>query len=104
MTEGRQAGRRTQMARTGRSRAVRETRPDSRPGREERPAARAVREEIDRLRREIEAHNQRYYVLDDPIVSDAEYDALFRRLEALETEHPELRTPDSPTQRVGAAP
>jgi len=63
-----------------------------------------VREEIDRLRREIEAHNQRYYVLDDPIVSDAEYDALFRRLEALETEHPELRTPDSPTQRVGAAP
>jgi DNA ligase (NAD+) len=45
-----------------------------------------------------------YYVLDDPLVSDAEYDALFRRLQQLEDEHPELRTPDSPTQRVGAAP
>src|SRR5437870_4949488 len=63
-----------------------------------------VREEAARLRREIERHNHRYYVLDDPDISDAEYDALFRRLQALEEAHPELRTPDSPTQRVGAAP
>ena len=63
-----------------------------------------VREEVAHLRREIERHNHRYYVLDDPEVSDAEYDALFRRLQALEEAHPELRTPDSPTQRVGAAP
>src|SRR6058998_1192513 len=63
-----------------------------------------VREEAVRLRHEIERHNHRYYVLDDPEVSDAEYDALFRRLQALEEAHPELRTPDSPTQRVGAAP
>src|SRR2546425_685014 len=63
-----------------------------------------VREEVAHLRREIERHNHRYYVLDDPEVSDAEYDALFRRRQALEEAHPELRTPDSPTQRVGAAP
>src|SRR2546430_2524851 len=63
-----------------------------------------VREEAACLRREIERHNHRYYVLDDPEISDAEYDALFRRLQALEDAHPELRTPDSPTQRVGAAP
>src|SRR5437763_11349281 len=63
-----------------------------------------VREEVAHLRHEIERHNHRYYVLDDPEISDAEYDALFRRLQALEEAHPELRTPDSPTQRVGAAP
>ena len=63
-----------------------------------------VREEAAHLRRELERHNHRYYVLDDPEISDAEYDALFRRLQALEEAHPELRTPDSPTQRVGAAP
>src|SRR5881397_2254007 len=63
-----------------------------------------VREEVAHLRREIERHNHRYYVLDNPEVSDAEYDALFRRLQTLEEAHPELRTPDSPTQRVGAAP
>jgi DNA ligase (NAD+) len=62
------------------------------------------RAEVERLRRELDEHNHRYYVLDDPLISDAEYDALFRRLERLEAEHPELRTPDSPTQRVGAAP
>src|SRR5437773_3201464 len=62
------------------------------------------REEVAHLRREIERDNHRYYVLDDPEISDAEYDALFRRLQALEEAHPELRTPDSPTQRVGAAP
>jgi DNA ligase (NAD+) len=56
------------------------------------------------LRREIEEHNRRYYVLDDPIISDPEYDDLLRELAGLEQEHPELRTPDSPTQRVGAKP
>src|SRR5262252_7720874 len=56
------------------------------------------------LREQINHHNYRYHVLDDPEVSDAEYDAMMRELEALEVEHPELRTPDSPTQRVGAAP
>jgi len=67
-------------------------------------ASRDVRQEVERLRREIEHHNYRYYVLDDPLVSDAEYDTLFRRLEQLEAEHPELASPDSPTQRVGAMP
>src|SRR5690242_3250906 len=68
-------------------------------------AARAdAQKEIARLREEVERHNHRYYVLDDPLVSDAEYDGLFRRLQELEEAHPELRTPDSPTQRVGAAP
>lgn len=56
------------------------------------------------LRDAIRGHNYRYYVLDDPTVSDAEYDALMRELRELEGEHPELVTPDSPTQRVGAAP
>jgi len=56
------------------------------------------------LRKEIERHNYLYYVLDQPEISDAEYDRLFRELVALETEHPELVTPDSPTQRVGAPP
>jgi DNA ligase (NAD+) len=63
-----------------------------------------ARGEVERLRREIEHHNYRYYVLDDPLVADAEYDALFRELQALEAAHPALRSPDSPTQRVGAAP
>jgi DNA ligase (NAD+) len=60
--------------------------------------------EVARLRREIERHNHHYYVLDDPEISDAEYDVLFRRLQEVEAAHPALRTPDSPTQRVGAAP
>jgi DNA ligase (NAD+) len=63
------------------------------------PAARA-RE----LREQIEHHNYRYHVLDDPEVSDAEYDRLMRELKALEEQHPQLVTPDSPTQRVGATP
>jgi DNA ligase (NAD+) len=67
-------------------------------------AARDVGKEVERLRRRIDEHNHRYYVLDDPSVSDAEYDELFRRLQALERQRPELATPDSPTQRVGAAP
>ena len=53
------------------------------------------------LRQEIERHNYAYYVLDAPTIPDAEYDRLFRELQALEAEHPELVTPDSPTQRVG---
>ncbi|MER3546324.1 MAG: DNA ligase (NAD(+)) LigA [Rhodanobacteraceae bacterium] len=56
------------------------------------------------LRRRIEDANYRYYVLDDPNIPDAEYDALMRELEALEAAHPELATADSPTQRIGAAP
>ncbi len=64
----------------------------------------AVRDRIRQLREEIEYHNHRYYVLDDPVISDAEYDALMRELVELEARHPELVTEDSPTQRVGAAP
>lgn len=64
----------------------------------------SVREEIERLRAEIAEHNYLYYVLDQPVISDAEYDRLFRRLQELEAAHPELITPDSPTQRVGAPP
>lgn len=56
------------------------------------------------LREQIEYHNHRYYVLDDPEVPDSEYDRLFRELQQLEREHPALLTPDSPTQRVGGAP
>ena len=56
---------------------------------------------IVRLRREIEEHNRRYYDEARPTISDAEYDALFRELRELEAAHPELVTPDSPTQRVG---
>ncbi|MBZ0068546.1 MAG: NAD-dependent DNA ligase LigA, partial [Thiobacillus sp.] len=56
------------------------------------------------LRQEIEQHNYAYYVLDQPTIPDAEYDRLFRELQALETEYPELITPDSPTQRVGGKP
>lgn len=61
-------------------------------------------QEIDALRIEINQHNYRYYVLDDPSVPDAEYDRLLRRLQILETENPQLVSPDSPTQRVGARP
>ena len=64
----------------------------------------AAAEEIFRLRRAIEKHNYQYHVLDDPLISDAEYDRLFRRLLELEKKHPELVTPDSPTQKVGAPP
>jgi DNA ligase (NAD+) len=56
------------------------------------------------LRRELAEHNRRYYVLDDPSIDDDEYDALLDELRAIEAEHPDLRTPDSPTQRVGAPP
>ncbi|MEK7946144.1 NAD-dependent DNA ligase LigA [Pigmentiphaga sp. YJ18] len=56
------------------------------------------------LRQELAVHNARYYVMDDPLISDAEYDALFAELVKLEQEFPLLATPDSPTQRVGGAP
>src|SRR5919202_1826067 len=56
---------------------------------------------VDELRKLVEYHTERYYLLDDPEISDAEFDALVRELRALEEAHPELRTPDSPTQRVG---
>jgi DNA ligase (NAD+) len=56
------------------------------------------------LRAQIEDANHRYYILDDPAITDAEYDAMLRELIDIETAHPELRTPDSPTQRVGASP
>ncbi|PAU64715.1 DNA ligase (NAD(+)) LigA [Pseudomonas sp. PIC25] len=63
--------------------------------------AQTAAERIAALRSEIEQHNYRYYVLDEPSVPDAEYDRLFNELKALESEHPELVTPESPTQRVG---
>ena len=63
-----------------------------------------LEKKIDLLRTQLNRHNYRYYVLDDPEISDAEYDHLFRELQNLEKNHPDLITPDSPTQRVGAAP
>ncbi|MBI2383852.1 MAG: NAD-dependent DNA ligase LigA [Gammaproteobacteria bacterium] len=68
------------------------------------PVPAAARARAEQLRRELNEHNYRYYVLDAPTVSDAEFDALFRELQELERHHPELPTPDSPTQRVGGAP
>lgn len=59
---------------------------------------------VDELRKQLHFHNHRYYVLDNPAISDAEYDSLMRELRLLEEQHPELMTPDSPTQRVGASP
>jgi len=67
-------------------------------------AAKAPRARIETLRREIERHNHLYYVKDAPEIADAEYDRLFAELAQLESEHPGLASPDSPTQRVGAAP
>ncbi len=60
--------------------------------------------QLEQLRRQIEQHNHQYYVLDDPQIPDVEYDRLFRQLQALEAAHPELVSPDSPTQRVGGKP
>lgn len=68
------------------------------------PVEKNIEAEVARLRQELTLHNYRYYVLDDPLVSDAEYDHLFRRLVELETQYPEVRDPLSPTQRVGAPP
>jgi DNA ligase (NAD+) len=63
-----------------------------------------VEREIEELRESLRHHEHLYYVLDQPEISDAEYDALMRRLQALEAQHPELVTADSPTQRVGGKP
>src|SRR3989338_4052435 len=63
-----------------------------------------IKQRIARLRAEIERHNHAYYVLDAPTIPDAEYDRLFRELQSLEAQHPELATPDSPTRRVGGKP
>ncbi|MBI2979260.1 MAG: NAD-dependent DNA ligase LigA [Chloroflexi bacterium] len=63
-----------------------------------------AKERIEQLKARINYHNYRYYVLDNPEVSDVEYDSLMRELKQLEEQYPRLLTPDSPTQRVGAAP
>ncbi|TMD12780.1 MAG: NAD-dependent DNA ligase LigA [Chloroflexi bacterium] len=63
-----------------------------------------AQERIEALRRQIEHHNRQYHELDRPQITDAEYDALFRQLVEMESRHPELLTPDSPTQRVGSPP
>jgi DNA ligase (NAD+) len=68
------------------------------------PTDKPTRAEVEKLRREIEHHNYRYHVLDAPEISDAEYDRLMRRLEEIEARWPDLRTSDSPTQRIGAPP
>jgi DNA ligase (NAD+) len=67
-------------------------------------ASHTAEERAAELRRQLDHHGHRYYVLDDPEISDSEYDALLNELRDLEAEHPELLTPDSPTQRVGAKP
>jgi DNA ligase (NAD+) len=64
------------------------------------PKSKSIEQEIADLRREILEHDHRYYTLSEPVISDAEYDALMRRLRELESERPDLITPDSPTQRV----
>ena len=64
----------------------------------------ALKKRVDKLREEIEYHNYRYYILDQPEISDAQYDRLMRELEKIEEEYPELHSPNSPTQRVGAPP
>ena len=63
-----------------------------------------TQKEILRLREEIEKHNYYYYVLDNPLITDAEYDELFRRLVELEKKYPEFASPQSPTHKVGAPP
>lgn len=64
----------------------------------------SAKKQIESLREELNHHNYRYYVLDDPEISDAQYDKLYHRLVALEKEHSQWVTPDSPTQRIGSAP
>ncbi len=66
--------------------------------------ARAIKQKIEKLREDIEQYNYAYHVLDEPVIPDAEYDALFRTLQQLESDHPHLITESSPTQRVGATP
>jgi DNA ligase (NAD+) len=64
----------------------------------------ALKKRVEKLREEIEYHNYRYYVLDQPEIPDTQYDRLMRELEKIEEQYPELRSPNSPTQRVGAPP
>lgn len=64
----------------------------------------SIQEEATRLRAELDDANYRYYVLDEPRMTDADYDRRLRRLQEIEAAHPDLATADSPTQRVGAAP
>ncbi|MBI1979455.1 MAG: NAD-dependent DNA ligase LigA, partial [Elusimicrobia bacterium] len=61
----------------------------------------SFRKEAEQIRRKIEEHNYSYYVLNQPTITDKEFDDLLKKLQALEKEHPECVTPDSPTQRVG---
>lgn len=68
------------------------------------PVTDKIRHEAEALKTEINLHNHRYYVLDDPQITDQAYDQLYRRLQQLEADHSELQSADSPTQRVGAAP
>src|SRR5512142_668076 len=67
-------------------------------------AAKDAERKIEKLRDQIRRHEHLYYVLDAPEISDADYDALMNQLKKLEAEHPDLITPDSPTQRVGGKP
>src|SRR5215216_6053731 len=64
----------------------------------------ALQQRVEQLRRQIDYHNYRYHVADDPEITDGEYDALMRELRKIEEGHPELQSPESPTQRVGGAP
>ena len=73
-------------------------------GKQPNPGSGSAASRAAQLTRELDEHNRRYYLLDDPAISDAEYDGLLRELEQLEAEHPGLRHPDSPTQRPGTAP
>ena len=66
--------------------------------------AKSIEKEIEKLRAEIRHHEHRYYVLSEPEISDFEFDGLMRRLQELESQHPELLRPDSPSQRVGGQP
>ena len=68
------------------------------------PINETIEEEALRLQKELTEHSRRYYVLDDPIISDAEYDEMLGRLLDIEAAHPHLSVPDSPTRRVGAPP
>src|SRR5690606_20857332 len=70
----------------------------------QKPTLAEAKKEWKKLAEEVRRHNDLYYRHDNPEISDAEYDALFRKLQELEKQFPELATPDSPTQKVGAAP
>ena len=63
-----------------------------------------IHSRLEELRAQVNHHNYRYHAMDAPEIGDAEFDALFRELRAIEERHPDLVTPDSPTQRVGAEP